>query len=159
MTATLSTLPNDFIDILGLAGVLVFFITSVSAVMTSAIISRNGFLHLANLPRHGIALRLQLLNLGQEPSALLVELKDGIDGGVLHLAIPEGGADEVRLFTNEIQVQHDLPPHGPRGRSRGKNRIRPPSNCRTRGRLVVPPAFVTSPEGAVPGSHWSAAHD
>jgi hypothetical protein len=50
-------LPNSFIDILGLAAVLVFLITSVSAVITSAIISRNGFLHL------GVQLALLFLSL------------------------------------------------------------------------------------------------
>ncbi|MBI1774038.1 MAG: mechanosensitive ion channel [Proteobacteria bacterium] len=57
MTPLTSGLPADFMDVLGLAAVLVFFITSVSALITSAIISRNGFLHL------GVQLMLLLLSL------------------------------------------------------------------------------------------------
>jgi small-conductance mechanosensitive channel len=57
MTPAESALPADFTDILGLAAIVVFLITSVSAVITSAVISRNGFLHL------GIQVTLLLLAL------------------------------------------------------------------------------------------------
>jgi small-conductance mechanosensitive channel len=57
MTPAESGLPSDFIDILGLAAIAVFLITSLSAVITSAIISRNGFLHM------GVQVTLLLLTL------------------------------------------------------------------------------------------------
>ena len=60
----------------------------------------------------------------------------------IHLAIAHGLAHELGLFANEIEVQACCTSSAqPAAWLRRQNKT-PRSDCRTRGRLVVPPAFV-----------------
>ncbi len=73
-------------------------------------LSLCGVFHFADLLRDGVPLRFQLLYLRKQAATLFIQPQNGIDGRRVVLPVSQGFANDLRVLTDQVHIEHIAPP-------------------------------------------------
>ena len=73
-------------------------------------VAQGGVFERADFFGGGVTVCLEAFDLGQQGAALFVEAQDGVDGRGIDARTGEGRFDDVGLFTEQADVEHEKTP-------------------------------------------------